>query len=378
MKDINRKFADTLERSLLHYNRLTVKVEESFGSQLFPECNIEPENNTIYFNEKVEVVLALYKLAMSRKWHTGRAVMEYVLFQAFLEQENYEQAGKCLGAFEEELAALPFDQLSDEELEHENDLVPLLVYFMYSHEAAHVIFAHNAKSKEAELQQTRIFLNGQKKEMEELRSRYSIKDIVKDPTVQRNIEAIFTTKADRKKYQQQLENSSYNPEYVGNVANGTNLDYLEELSADRVAWLTLLDILKTSEGTDEDILTVNLSILATMATMELNRVLQSICNPALHGKFEYDGLKVHLRQQAFKHLLKQYSPKVDRLYKHQFSDMTIGLGSILTDFNKSMQGKSSELMILYQDVDNESIPNHSIRNRLNTAMDNIVHSYLHL
>ena len=194
MKETYRSLANTLERSMAQCNGMNVSVEDSFGSSLFPENSNEARTkgklNQIFLNDKVDVILALYNLAMNRKVDTGRAVVEFVLFQSFMEQENYEQAQKCLAAFESELYDLHLEDTTAEEVEQESGVIAMQVYFLLSHEAAHVIFSNNERSKQAELRQTRYLMHDLKTEMEDLRARYDVKDIVNDPRVQRHIWAV--------------------------------------------------------------------------------------------------------------------------------------------------------------------------------------------
>ena len=389
MKETYRSLANTLERSMAQCNGMNVSVEDSFGSSLFPENSNEARTkgklNQIFFNDKVDVILALYNLAMNRKVDTGRAVVEFVLFQSFMEQENYEQAQKCLAAFESELYDLHLEDTTAEEVEQESGVIAMQVYFLLSHEAAHVIFSNNERSKQAELRQTRDLMHDLKTEMEDLRARYDVKDIVNDPRVQRHIWAVVPESLSaaekemiHKRLSRMMQHSPYTPAFVGEMADGNNMAYLEEISADRVAWLTLLNALRQMDATNEDILQMNMSFLVSLAAMEFNKVLQSHYIPSLYGKYEYDGLKVHLRQQIFKTLLRQYTPDVDKLYKHQYSDMIGGLERILQTVNSSIEDKIPELKILYSNAGKDAIPVFATRNRLNAAMDNVLSEYLHL
>lgn len=384
MKKLYDSFCETLKRSLSYCNGVEVIIDEMYGAMLFPENLVKKEkgSNTIRFNEKVEVVLALYNLAMANKINTGGAIVEYVLFQSFMDQDNYTYAQICLDNFKQELKSAMSAKLENNDF---LQLVPLQIYFLLNHEAAHIIFSEKPASRKAELVQTRELLRDIKSNMEHLRSKFSVDEILKDLLLKKHIDANVpqmlpeNLKAElRKQIEANLKNTPYTPDYVGEVADGSDEAFLEELSCDRVAWLTILNILQNDNATNEDILQVTLSFYVTLASMEFNKVLQSEYIPALHDKYKYDGCRVFLRQNALKALLRQYTPEVDKLYKHQFMDMTEGLEQILQIVFKSIQAKNEELGILYRNAGKSTIPKHKEIRRLNADMQDFVSGFLGL
>ena len=102
-------------RSLQHYHQIEAQVEETRGTDFFPESEISEGNGTVLrFNPKVQAVLALYNLAMGRGCDTGEAVVRYVLFHAALETDRYDVARIHLDGFREEVAKLGLAGLPDE------------------------------------------------------------------------------------------------------------------------------------------------------------------------------------------------------------------------------------------------------------------------
>lgn len=62
--------------------------------------------------------------------------------------------------------------------------------------------------------------------------------------------------------------------------------------------------------------------------MDFYKRLLSNYVPALYEKYHYDGRKVLLRHKAFKALLRQYSPDVDKIIKKEYVELHKGLEAI--------------------------------------------------
>ena len=64
--------------SLRHYQQIDAEVEETDGVKFFPDNTVETdeggESFTLHFNPKVQTVLALYNLALTRGKDTGEAI----------------------------------------------------------------------------------------------------------------------------------------------------------------------------------------------------------------------------------------------------------------------------------------------------------------
>ena len=104
--------------SLRHYQQIDAEVEETDGVKFFPDNTVGTdeggESFTLHFNPKVQTVLALYNLALTRGKDTGEAIVRYSLFHASLEMDDYGQARHHLDAFRRELDGLNLSALSAE------------------------------------------------------------------------------------------------------------------------------------------------------------------------------------------------------------------------------------------------------------------------
>lgn len=122
---------------------------------------------------------------------------------------------------------------------------------------------------------------------------------------------------------------------------------VEEITCDRQAWLNLLPILQGDGATDQDILQIHPWIFAVFNAMDFNKFLLSQFVPSLHGKTEYDGMRVVLRHKAFKALLRQYSPEVHRLLKSECLDLNNGLEAIYRSAVRTLYQHADDLARLY-------------------------------
>ena len=148
--------------SLKHYYDLTVNVEETFGMDFFPSNEaVNEKGKPIYvlkFNPRVQDILTLYNLALERGYDTGKAIVHYTLFYAFLETDNYKEAHRHLDAFRSEIANMPPVIYGAEERAEDNGQLLIQLFFVLYHEAFHIIFRHNPEARKASLATTRELL----------------------------------------------------------------------------------------------------------------------------------------------------------------------------------------------------------------------------
>lgn len=347
---------------------MEVTVDEMHGSDIFPE-NVTSEAGgkneyVIRFNDNVDVLLALYNRLMMDKIDTGKAIIEYVLFQACMVRENYSLAQTCLDNFKNQLATLTISKMDDEMAKNQYELICSQIYLLLIHEASHLLFTHRPTTKEAEMLQTKELLQDMKEDLDSFRNQ---------DDGSRGLMGLVMRIG--KKI---LERTSYNVKYLESVINGDEKKLIEELSCDRVAWLTMLNVLHQNNEDGNVILQMNLYFYIALSAMEYNKVLQSQYIPSYHGKVKYEGRKVLLRQNALKSLLRQYSPEANELYRHQCADLTKGIGKILPQSFMAMYSKQSIIKELYSNASGIVRPNHKERSRLNAEMQGVVSEYLGL
>lgn len=373
-----------IANSLKHYHDLTVKVEETFGMDFFPSNEAVNENGkpiyVLKFNPRVQDILTLYNLALERGYDTGKAIVHYTLFYAFLETDNYKEAHRHLDAFRSEIANMPTVIYGAEERAEDNGQLLIQLFFVLYHEAFHIIFRHNPEARKASLATTRELLKDIKTEWEDLNSMAADEEMMKHPKVKQSIadlvpQALSQEEQNAWKAQirKNMSKDIFPADYIDEVLNGDDT-LLEEISCDRQAWLNLLPLFKEDGATHEDMLHLHLYMFAIFNAMDYNKNLMSELIPAKHEGYQYNGKRVVLRHKAFKALLRQYSPEVDKVITTEYNDLQKGLTSI---FRSSIMafyqyGEDLHEMFLKSEKNAMPCPDFVKNEALNEDMDAII------
>lgn len=370
--------------SLKHYHDLTVNVEETFGMDFFPSNEAVNENGkpiyVLKFNPRVQDILTMYNLALERGYDTGKAIVHYTLFYAFLETDNYKEAHRHLDAFRSEIANMPTVIYGAEERAEDNGQLLIQLFFVLYHEAFHIIFRHNPEARKASLATTRELLKDIKTEWEDLNSMAADEEMMKHLKVKQSIadlvpQALSQEEQNAWKAQirKNMSKDIFPADYIDEVLNGDDT-LLEEISCDRQAWLNLLPLFKEDGATPEDILHLHLYMFAIFNAMDYNKNLMSELIPAKHEGYQYNGKRVVLRHKAFKALLRQYSPEVDKVITTEYNDLQKGLTSI---FRSSIMtfyqyGEDLHEMFLKSEKNAMPCPDFAKNEALNNEMDEIM------
>ena len=351
MKAIYKTPLRVVLNSLRHYQQIEAGIEETNGLNFFPENTVgtvgETTLYTLRFNPKVQTLLALYDLAMDGGIDTGEAIVRYSLFHAALEMDEYDQAQAHLDAFRRELAHLGLSALSEDEREEIRARVLMQLYFLLFHESFHFILHRDPDNRGMAFDTTRQLLLDIKAELEDGLSLVTEEELLNHPKTRRQIENMIPRElpeAERLEMEENLREmlaaNPIRPDYIDRVLQHER-SQVEEITCDRQAWLNLLPIFQGEGATAEDILQIHLCMFIVFNAMDFNKFLLSQFVPSLHGKTEYDGMRVVLRHKAFKTLLRQYSPEVYKLLKSEYLNLNNGLGAVYR----------SAVMMLYRHAD---------------------------
>lgn len=370
--------------SLKYYHDLTVNVEETFGMDFFPSNEAVNENGkpiyVLKFNPRVQDILTLYNLALERGYDTGKAIVHYTLFYAFLETDNYKEAHRHLDAFRSEIANMPTVIYGAEERAEDNGQLLIQLFFVLYHEAFHIIFRHNPEARKASLATTRELLKDIKTEWEDLNSMAADEEMMKHPKVKQSIADLVPqalSQEEQNAWEAQIRKNMskdiFPADYIDEVLNGDDT-LLEEISCDRQAWLNLLPLFKEDGATPEDMLHLHLYMFAVFNAMDYNKNLMSELIPVKHEGYQYNGKRVVLRHKAFKALLRQYSPEVDKVITTEYNDLQKELTSI---FRSSIMafyqyGEDLHEMFLKSEKNAMPCPDFVKNEALNEDMDAIV------
>lgn len=370
--------------SLKHYHDLTVNVEETFGMDFFPSNEAVNENGkpiyVLKFNPRVQDILTLYNLALERGYDTGKAIVHYTLFYAFLETDNYKEAHRHLDAFRSEIANMPTVIYGAEERAEDNGQLLIQLFFVLYHEAFHIIFRHNPEARKASLTTTRKLLKDIKTEWEDLNSMAADEEMMKHPKVKQSIADLVPqalSQEEQNAWEAQIRKNMskdiFPADYIDEVLNGDGT-LLEEISCDRQAWLNLLPLFKEDGATPEDMLHLHLYMFAIFNAMDYNKNLMSELIPAKHEGYQYNGKRVVLRHKAFKALLRQYSPEVDKVITTEYNDLQKGLTSIFRSSIMAFYQYGEDLHEIFLKGEKNAMPcpNFAENAALNDEMDAIV------
>lgn len=343
--------------SLRHYQQIEAGVEETDGLDFFPNNAVETcgddSSYTLRFNPKVQTLLALYNPALGKGMDTGEAIIRYSLFHAALEVDDYGQARAHLDAFHSELNRLPLSARSEEEREEANAQVLVQLYFLLYHEAFHLILHHHPDIRPVAFDTTRQLLLNIKKEWEDGFSLVTEEELLNHPKTQRHINNMIPTELSETERQMLKEcirgtmsECKSRFDYIDQVLQGDKTQ-MEEITCDRNAWLNLLPLFQDKGATEQELLQIHLWIFAVFNAMDFNKFLLSQYVPSLHGKTEYDGMRVVLRHKAFTALLQQYNPEVYKLLKSEYVDLSYGLEAICRSAFMAWHHHADDLSRLY-------------------------------
>ncbi|MDU4383423.1 MAG: hypothetical protein E7I65_18795 [Phocaeicola vulgatus] len=125
-----------------------------------------------------------------------------------------------------------------------------------------------------------------------------------------------------------MKSHPYSTDYIDRLVDGSDNVLIEELACDRQAWLNFVNMATADGCSTEDLLQFHLWFFVVFCAMDFNQSILSQYRPALRVHYQYDGKRVVLRHNAFKVLLRQYSPEVYHQIRHQYLELNKGLEAI--------------------------------------------------
>ena len=343
--------------SLRHYQHIEAEVEETDGLDFFPDNSVETcgdaSSYTLHFNPKVQTLLALYNPALGKGMDTGEAIVRYSLFHAALEVDDYGLARTHLNALRSELVRLGLSTRSEDEREEAHAQVLIQLYFLLFHESFHLVLHHCPDNRPVAFDTTRQLLLDIKTEWEDGLSLVTEEELLSHPKTRRHIGNMIPSELSEAEHRMMEENlremmaeNKIRPDYIDRVLL-CDKTQVEEITCDRQAWLNLLPIFQSDGATAQDILQIHLWMFAVFNAMDFNKFLLSQFVPSLHGKMEYDGMRMVLRHKAFKALLRQYNPEVYKLLKSEYLDLSYGLEAIYRSAVTALHRHADDLSRLY-------------------------------
>lgn len=328
-----------IAESLRHYYGIQAVPEVVHGADMFPENKTMTTGGqtsyVIRFNPKVQTILSLYNLAMGDGMDIGETVCRYALFHAFLELDDYEAARRHLDAFRREVQRLHLDRRSPEQREEARGQVLVQLYFTMLHESFHIIFRHSPESAKMAEATTRELLRDMKDELADQLSLITNDELLSHPKTREHLAALIPPTLPQEEREammaqmcEEMKSHPYSTDYIDRLVDGSDNVLIEELACDRQAWLNFVNMATADGCSTEDLLQFHLWFFVVFCAMDFNQSILSQYRPALRVHYQYDGKRVVLRHNAFKVLLRQYSPEVYHQIRHQYLELNKGLEAI--------------------------------------------------
>ena len=368
---------EKIRKTLSTFNNLELSFRQLKGVQLFPSFDVIESLNTgsisyeIRYNPRIDYVLKLYNLALFNNLDISNALYHYILFNAYIECDDYVNAENQLNHVIDakvELDKLNVSITSDEE---ECDTF-IQKYFMLLHEAVHCVLIHESNNRNIYIDDTIRYL----KDVSDFESALEITndDIINHPSFKKHIEAIIP-----KEFPEELKNkyenyytetviSKQDELFIGYLIN--NEHFLEEVTCDRLAWINMMNLCKPEETELSELIEIHKRIIAALYIMSFNEsTIQSI-TPGSREKYIYPSHFINIRHKALKRLL-EFRLLKNNLSKSPYKSVDQRIEMIFRGFIRNM-GIHNDVSILSQYDTTSTKRNRAIYSRLNSTMEELL------
>lgn len=368
---------EKIRKTLSTYNNLELSFRQLRDVKLFPSFDVIESLNTgmityeIRYNPRIDYVLKLYNLALFNNLDISNALYHYILFNAYIECDDYVNAEKQLNHVIDakvELDKLNLSLTSDEEA---CDTF-IQKYFMLLHEAVHCVLIHESNNSNIFIDDTIRYL----KDVSDFESALEISndDIINHPSFKKHIEAIIP-----KEFPEELKNkyenyytetfiSKQDELSIGNLIN--NEHFLEEVTCDRLAWIHIMNLCKSEVTELSELIEIHNRIISALYIMNFNEsTIQSI-TPGFREKYIYPSHFINIRHKALKRLL-EFRLLNNNLSKSPYKGLDQRIELIFRGFIRNMEVHNDESILSQYDMTNTK-RNKVIYSRLNSIMEKLL------
>lgn len=309
-------------KSLNDQHKIDVKFQERYGEEFFPENDSPIEGcssyTTINYNRRAEVLLSLYNLALFDGNNTAKAISHYVLFHIFSGLLNYDNAEVHLHAFQQELKKVRSLHMMKER----EEMIDTQILFTLLHEAYHILFQYDSSLKMQAFETEKSRMQDIQTELSEALNLITFKELISHPKIVARTKSLIPSSLNPKTQQDMqaemlraLFENFITPEDYNPIISGENFHFLEELTCDRMAWLYIIELLKTSKSQHEEICKTHLWLYVTLNAMQFDWVLNTMYSKQKHSRI-YKPKEFVIRQKSFKTLSRHY---LSDIYEESFA-----------------------------------------------------------
>lgn len=300
-----------IRETLRYYHNIEISFELYNGIEVFPHYNIiEPLCNSnikyvIKYNKGLDYILKLYNVGILNGFDIGKILYHYILFNAFLESNDYDNAQKQLSLFS--IAKTEF-MTKGYRLTVDTDNLEIFIqkFFIMLHEAVHCVLFKESKDKETCFHDTIEYL----REISEYEASLNISndDILNHKSFKKNINALIPDNLSShlrvyaQKYLKDEIKLKLKDLFIDEIVDDRH--FLEEATCDRLAWLYIMNAIKEDINNEEnEFIQIHNYMLVALYAMGFNENIQAMIIPHLRETHIYDAHKTVIRHKSFQRLL---------------------------------------------------------------------------
>lgn len=295
--------------NLLKKHGIEISVDEKFKPDFFPNVEkFEGDNQlTLKYHRNEETLLTLYNAVSLYCTESYMSVIHYMLFYAFLERHDYDNATNQLELFRNEI--------SNNYIQRDEDCLSLQMLFTLLHEMYHILFHHSPDLKDEAIKLIRKIIKELKDEMSDFwatidddtqnRMKNELEEHI-DTMIPKSL-LLNAQKTMAAEIRANAETNRLMPSDYERVINDADGELSEELACDMYAWFFIMQELKNQNADEQEIIDANKLVFVALTSMQFNTwVLNKTFRPnAIHNA--YNGKEIVIRQSVFKSHLRHYN-----------------------------------------------------------------------
>lgn len=339
--------------------------DDEYGTKLFPCLKTKQTKDgkkfVVMFNDRVEVILSLYDMAMTYGINTGVAIAYYILYYECVSLAEYDHAEFFLAKFTEEVRELKLREVMTDNDHKSNDFIPVQVLYTLLHEISHEFYHQDEAIHDMATATTKKILQSLKgpytelftdENFEKALDRGDVKNFIKSQIPEGSTEEEIRSIVEQ--YVSVYRYLSDMSAYIDQLLVDEDQQFLDEMTCDRYAFLIFLRWIKKQKLTPSTTATLHQVLYIAFSAMDNVKVLQTFCNPPKEEKvMPYDPRQIVIRHRALLtndlFYLKQTYKDVQKTYEALDGNLDKLMMSALGTMRQyepqicEMQGRRNEL-----------------------------------
>lgn len=343
MQSTKHKYADLFDLTLRmcgDEEDCTYSYKEALDTTLFPHLKKKTRGNEVeyvlYFNNHLDIVLALYDAGIFSGVNTANAIVLYVLFLECIYRDNYDEARFYLDEFKYVMNEVGIKEKTREARIGCSTVLYYQTLFLLLHEYSHIFYQNNEKITQIANQTT--FMNLEKlrydyesiqTEKEMLKAFERVKDKVDWGYVLKDCKTEEERKAAINGILDQFLNNGTMCDFIDDLLKGGNRQYVEELNCDRWAFLQFVKGINAKKLMPNTKMALHKMLYIAFSAMDNLRLLRTYYTDCPTVSYGSMAASLTLRHRCFLLLDSLYGVKHKR-GEDQYADIDSSLDTILS------------------------------------------------